>query len=700
MPPYFTLNNYDMYCQHFIRIINYNRQYNYGKHMPKKYIGLNEFDINTAVSTGGHTGSKKVTRNNGIAYQLKSSIKDARVDRRLKDGNTDQANFGELIAATISRSIAKHAQQDKTELVPEISFVYDASGKRVLVASKYFKNVVGTLDDFGMNQRKAQVSGKHVKVSAEVDIAGNLNLGARSSTSSSSDTQIDDENSILRRDLAVGLALSVLAGDHDVNPSNMLVVKDKQGKNRIARIDFGHAFNDLLNAPQMFGGKVRNKNNQVLDFLNREEVANFPAAGKTKLWRDYQGIVPSQELVDALNILGKSEGLQKGVIDSKESFQELINDLLKDPKANKDVLKHIKNSLITINNNISSDKILPRTGLQKTLDITFKNIEKFYQENQKQMLDVAKLMDIQLKIDKVIIAKKEGREVDPALQKEIQETYEQLVKTTGIGLGTDKGIEWVRTSQNIPGFKGTIGEFIERRALMLGVATQGKVKNIDDFVSNHTITDNITRDIINESALVANFLDHSVKCYIKRKQEQDRGSLTAEQFKQVVVQDLHNGWFNRNESNYTSNKEIVANLKENLSDFVDAMDKQLTEARDKVLKDQGVKVNRADERELREAMQQVSTDNIYTRMSKEIIAKGHLKDITGDTVWKSIANLCTSIGLKKLGEFFGKKNEATKLQIISNNIGKISSTITSVLGKEKWQTKAKPAVIKPFERGI
>ncbi|XVN42302.1 MAG: hypothetical protein RCG15_06610 [Candidatus Rickettsia vulgarisii] len=625
--------------------------------MAENYIDSTEFDVGGAKSTGGVTGSKRVQRN-GANYQLKPSIQDAKFIRRTKAGGTDRENFGELIAATISKNIVE--QNQDVELVPEVSLVYDKDHKKVLVASKYLQNVQGTLDDFAKKDRGIEVSGRHVKVSAELEVGDNLNLG-------------NTNDKTLRKDLAQGIAVSALCGDHDVNPGNMLVVKDQQGNNRVARIDFGHAFNDLLNAPEMFGGGVRNQHNIVLDFLNRQEVASFPSAGETKLWKNYQGIVPSQELIDAFNKLGKSDGLKQGLENAKKPFEELIKDLSQDPKANKDVLDHIKNSLIAINNNISNKnkQISADTTIEETLNKTFENIGDFYKENQKQMLDVAKLMDMQLKIDKVITAKKNHKEIDQSLITEIHDTYNKLLNVQGIGDG--RNLEWVKSSKNIAGFKENLGEFIKSRALNLGVAVEGEVTDLNDFANKKEIENPVINEITKESKFVADFLEQSVQCYIKNKNKQDCGLITVEDVKEKTKDSL-TFWLDTNGKERVQNsneniQEITKHLKENLDDYVNVMDKKLTEARDKSLKEQGVKPNKADPKELIEAMQKVSTDNIYTKMSKDVVNKGHLLGSEGDTIWKSLSSFCSSIGLKKLGKFFEHKNEQARAHIIAKAIG-------------------------------
>ncbi len=655
--------------------------------MSGNYIHYTEFNISEAKSTGGVTGSKKVNKN-GQDYQLKPSILDASFIRRTKASGTDRENFGELIAATISKSIV--AQDQDMGLVPEISLVYDPDHKKILIASQYLSNVVGTLDVFAKEDKKVMISDRHVKVSAELEIKDNLNLGPKQTIHLGP----NNSNAILRQDLARSIALSVLCGDHDVNPGNMLVVKDQNGNNRIARIDFGHAFNDLLNTYRVFGGVVRNKNNLVLDFLNREELAGFPVA-ETKLWRDYQGIVPSQELIDAFKELGNSDGLKQGLTNAKGTFQKLINDLLKNAEENQNVLNHIKNSLIAINNNISHDKISVAANIKDVLNRSFKNIGGFYKENQEQVLDIAKLMDIQLKIDEVITKKKSHQAVDKTLVDFIQDTYAKLLDEPGIGDG--EKLQWVKSSRNITGFKGTLGEFVKRRALNLGVMVEGEINDIDNFIKREEILNPIIRDVVNESSLVASFLDKSIHIYLENKGQEDTGHITSSEVRndtkqrlQLSLKSLQSETLIKVDTiemttSYQAIQEIAEQLQENIGDYVDIMDRRLTEARDEALKKQGVDPKKAEPKELIEAMQQVFTDNIYTKMSKDIINKGYLIH-DGDTIWKLLSNFCSFIGLTKLGRFFDKKNGEARVHIMAKNIGvKIHpiAKIDNVIKKDK-----------------
>ena len=418
-------------------------------------IDYNEFDVGNAVNSGGVTGSKRV-KMGGKNYQLKPSIKDNSFGRSLKAGGTDRENYGEVILAKIARRILI---TDSFEAAPDVRLVYDKDRKRTPVASKYLEGEqVRTLDAFIQEKGEIVLTGKkHIKfvdgskkggadpLHREYDISGK-------------------ENAELRKDISRGIVGSIITGDHDINPGNFIVVT-QGGKDRVARIDFGHAFNDLLNTSKAFGGQVRNKDNQVLDFFNRENVAGLPKA-QSKLWRDYPGMIPTQEMADALKEVSQSTGLKQGVADARAEFTELLYTM----EANKDKsgIKHLKESLNAISSNISGVKLDPKLTPEQTIAAAFSNIERFSQQNQNQMQDVGKLMQMQVDIDKIIEGKKKGVQPSQEQIDQIKATYAELSKSKGIAQKGGK-LEWVKTDAKKHAHKGDLESYIKQRGEELGL---------------------------------------------------------------------------------------------------------------------------------------------------------------------------------------------------------------------------------------
>ena len=175
--------------------------------MPIEYDG---FDVGNAVSSGGVTGSTRVKMGNKN-YQLKPSILDNEFTRKLKAGWTDRENYGEVIASKVSRAILITSD---FEAAPNVSLVYDKVSKKTPVASKYLEgDKVRTLDEYIQEKDPRIKPKRHVKFvdgtkgkvgKGEYDISG-------------------EKNASLRKDIARGIAGSIISGDHDVNPGNMIV---------------------------------------------------------------------------------------------------------------------------------------------------------------------------------------------------------------------------------------------------------------------------------------------------------------------------------------------------------------------------------------------------------------------------------------------------------------------------------------------
>lgn len=420
-------------------------------------------------SSGGVTGSGKVhNKITNKLYQLKKSVKDAAFARKyIQDRQKDHENFGEVIVNSITRSLTKSDVKGNPQVVPKVFLVTDKERGRVLAASEYLNNVQGTLDEYankkdGVKQpekiikkatkkRKAKIKKEHVKIS----------FLDKSNPEKHKFGLAGDDRALLRQDIADGMAINFLSGNHDVNPGNFLVTKEN-GLDRARAIDAGKGFNKLLETTESLGGQIRNKDNRILDSLNRETVGHINSKQRvTKLWKDYEGLVPSQELANAFAKMGNAEGLQQGLEQARINFTALVDQFKDNPK----VVKHITRSLEQINKNIDGYQITsndPKIIINQVCD----NINAFYKNGQEQMRDVSKLINLQLDVDKSI---KEPNNKE--LQEKINKSYEELRTKKGIKSG--EGIEWVKTSKDKPAFKGTVQEYIKERTKDLALQKEG-----------------------------------------------------------------------------------------------------------------------------------------------------------------------------------------------------------------------------------
>lgn len=284
----------------------------------------------------------------------------------------------------------------------------------------------------------------------------------------------------LKKSIAQAIAASALVGDHDVNPGNIMVVGTADGGVRAARIDFGHALNDLLNAPSAFGGKVKDSEHPILDFFNRAKVAGGrPGGDPSKLWRDYPGLMPSEELADALAEVSKTafEKIDSGIASANQEFQQLLSELHKNEDYSGIV--HLFKSMNAMYSNftgesldIPSEKEIKAQGIEKLstrLKEAFDGVGTKCQAHAKDMQHVSQLMKIQAAVDQQIIAVQTG---DAAKQQAcatvIKETLEEM------GLSEDTPVSWVRTDAKVTPVTGSFQDYVASREKYLSSHLQAR----------------------------------------------------------------------------------------------------------------------------------------------------------------------------------------------------------------------------------
>lgn len=425
------------------------------------------FDFSHQATSGGMTGSMRVPLRaeqgeQGHNYQYKSTILQASKRRKLKAGSTDRENFGEVIASKLAMAILNEHSNNNA---PDVHLVYDASRKRVNVASRYLDDVRGTLDTYLAEAAHLNNSGKkHVSIISDY-------VKPYPGAIKASDKAVIP----LRESIATAIAASALMGDHDINPGNLMVVGNGEKGVKAVRIDFGHAFNDLLNAPSRLGGKIRDQAHPVLDFFNREKVAGFPTASQSKMWRDYPGLVPSKELAQALQSVATtaSEKLINGIENAKQEFGELLEAQLQ--KQDHAGIIHVFKSLNAICKNFTGDVIeIPSkkqlkkgqvniNDFTKTLTNFFDNIQARSLVNVRDMERTAALMSIQSAIDTLYM--KSPSTI--SIQNEVQALVEKIETEKGIKI--EGAIRWVKTDPKREAFVGTVEQYMQQRCEQLSV---------------------------------------------------------------------------------------------------------------------------------------------------------------------------------------------------------------------------------------
>ncbi|QIF02154.1 hypothetical protein [Roseimicrobium sp. ORNL1] len=432
------------------------------------YGSFEDFRGKKAVGAGGATGSGRV-KVDGENFQLKSSIAHSGAGRRWKSDGLNHENYGEVIATNISKAVVGDLNR---HLIPDVIVRQDERTHEPKVTSRYLDNGRGDLDDLyrtemgkldpqlALNPRDKNGKLPIIDENGKTKKHAYITLDPTKSTSPGVLALKDEAAQDVRRNIA----LSALMGDHDVNPGNMIDV----GGTRVGRIDFGHAFNELITAPggkMTGGGGVRFEQNRILDFFNREKVSGGKLGGDpSKLWRDYDGVGPSQEMATALREVAKSEEALDGLVHAKAQFTDLIADLEAEgtPEARKEI-EDLTKSLARISKNVG--KPVTSTEPGDVAKEVFQNLDTFVREGQQQMTDVANLCDMQARIDTFLRdPANEGKKIPDELPQEVKDLYQKLNQDgSSVKATNGEGLQFMKNSKGEKAVSGDLESYTKAR---------------------------------------------------------------------------------------------------------------------------------------------------------------------------------------------------------------------------------------------
>jgi hypothetical protein len=433
------------------------------------YGSFENFRGKKVEGAGGATGSGRV-KVDGENFQLKGSIAHGAFARRVKAGGLNHENYGEVIASNISRAVIG---SDNRRYIPEVQIRQDEQMHEPKVTSLYLQGGQGDLDDryrTEMGEKDSSLkdlpkdkNGKTPIINAEGRTVKHafVTLDPTKSTSPGVLALKDEAAQDVRRNIA----LSALMGDHDVNPGNMIAVEG----NRVGRIDFGHAFNEIISAPggkMTGGGGERFKENRILDFFNRETVSGAKLGGDpSKLWRDYDGIGPSAEMATALREVASSTEALDGIVHAKTQFVDLIAQLEAEgtPEAKRE-LKDLTKSLAEISKNVG--KPITSTEPSDVAKEVFQNLDTWVRDGQKQMSEAADLCSLQARIDTFLRdPANDGKKVPADLPQGVKDLYKLLSETPGSTVkATDgQGLQFMKNSRKTPAFSGDLESYAKAR---------------------------------------------------------------------------------------------------------------------------------------------------------------------------------------------------------------------------------------------
>ncbi|MCX7125081.1 MAG: hypothetical protein NTU49_04880, partial [Gammaproteobacteria bacterium] len=176
-----------------------------------------------------------------------------------------------------------------------------------------------------------------------------------------------------------------------------------KGQYSVARIDFGHAFSDLLRGSFIGGGRV-DKTNFTRDFINREIVAgahvtSSGVGSKSKLRRDYPGLILCPEMVAAMTEVATEShaALETALETAKASFLEVIAQQPADTEQILRSLEHIAGAL-----DIAPPAKSNENTTETRLTAVFTAIKSYVLRNQQDMAHMAVRMQLQLDINTAI----------------------------------------------------------------------------------------------------------------------------------------------------------------------------------------------------------------------------------------------------------------------------------------------------------
>lgn len=404
-------------------------------------FSLKIFNHTRGKDTGGVTGSRRValTDNPSKFYQLKPSIQEnPSLIRKIKVLNKDRENISEVVAATIAKAFGLNS--------PNVDYVYDEDASRFLIASEYLQgDCVETLNDYAKkNGAVLPPEHKHIKFMDKPQHQHEVNISA-------------PPFNALKKTLAEQISLAAVLGDHDVNPDNMIVAT-QGSQSKVVKIDFGHAFNDLLRAPSVIGGRLKNTLNPIKDFLNRENVAGLNA--QSKLRRDYPDLANSPEMAEALIKIGQTSPklIKAQVAEAKKDIKELIVKM----GHNKDSAgqEHVLNSLIAMYKNFG-DKPLEGNVNDKINQI-FSAIENFVLSNCENALKIGQQLSVQVAVEQQMAScMEQGKPIPFNLEQQVTEGFPHDFFS--------QPMEWIRGANETKPFFGTLGELIIHKKLQIAL---------------------------------------------------------------------------------------------------------------------------------------------------------------------------------------------------------------------------------------
>ncbi len=418
----------------------------------------------------GKSSSETIKKDN-ITYQLKGSANDDKGFLRRQFWDTNNADLiSEFIGTTIARALMPK-KEDGAEIVPEVKLAI--KDKKIKLVSKYLNcdknNFEGiSVDDLykklpkikSNNPTKTKKSNRPIVSTQESPnnynyIKTDKEIGGYFFDQKSELKNEQQKITLNKKDICKALIVSALVGDHDVNPGNIYVVYNKDTKNsHVGRIDFGHAFNDLIRS---INNNSHTKTGFMLDFINGKVngLSRYGIKKESKFRRDHKGFALDEDFAKALREFSDDKHKESFISELNKS----INALSIFADNNNGMSPKIKSSIQTIYKRLKSEDMPKNLDLKTSLGCLNGGIQNFIVNNMSEAVSIANLIDVQNLVKKYS-EQKDGSEKENTIQI-IKDLYNKDQKYL-LHKSIKDPISWVKNDDGNPSKPCSLVDYVSQ----------------------------------------------------------------------------------------------------------------------------------------------------------------------------------------------------------------------------------------------
>lgn len=410
-----------------------------------------------------------------MTRKFKENGKDIRARVKLSNSNNAtrkrvglDPNIGDTIAEAVASEIA-YALSGKGSgypAAPDVSFFVDGKGGVGLV-SRYITGCQGSIDEVHRKMLDEQ-NPSIPKYSSTLKLKSHAIIIAGGGEGLKVDLK---EPNILRvggefkREMYAEIIRRMMLGDHDNNPGNSLVVKDKDGREHIAGIDYGHAFNDLIKNFGPGGGHLPDGGG-ILDALNRPTVNGFPTGSTNKFRRSYRGVVSDPDFAEAMRAVTNPKDIDN-IRAAIQNATKVIDSLRKNGVPEKELRASLQTICARVGKSIENPDEL---SFDAVITHFQSATSQFIEKNMEEAASVANILKVQNEVDQAFKNKR------PTNMNLIQDLYEQDKKyLKGKNPSSYSKVTWVRNDEDKKPVTCSLADYIVRRTKQLAEAEKKQI---------------------------------------------------------------------------------------------------------------------------------------------------------------------------------------------------------------------------------